>query len=1086
MVFDMGLVDSAAARASGGRLVEGQPWLVMERASGGTLASLPRLPSWARLRRLMVLLLDGLGHAHARGIIHRDLKPANVLVCTRADARPGIKLADFGIAWAMGSGVDADLRAGTPRFMAPEQLLGTWRDYGPWTDLYALGCLGWKLATGRAPFAHKRGIEQIHAHLERDPPPFEGRPGLPGGLEAWLRRLLRKQPSQRYACAADAASALLSLCPEATESSPGSEMRPHDYPTWGSPATAPWDWSEPAATPPDPRVFGLPTVELKLTAVPVASKPSLLPESFRAPLPCTWERPEIPLPAVRLVSAGLSLYGLREAPLAGRRAECDALWMALREADSSQDWQLVSIRGPTGIGKSRLVQYLSRRAQELGAAEVVQVSHGAGDAPMAPLREAVRRVTRCHGLEGAELQERIGSSLLDLGVTDPGDVSALASFCSTIASVPAPRERLAVLTCLLGALSRQRPVVLWLDDAQWGEGTLDLTEKLICGQGFPVVVILTIRDEALPEQPRAAAALARIEAHPAAQTLCLDPLDRAERAALVRGLLALNDRLAAEVETRTGGHPGFAVQLVGSWVQRGLLVVGPDGFELAPGAELQVPDDLHLLWGHRLDSALEGLPLEAEIYLEQAAALGRTVDSEIWHAACEEAEEAVPGRSAHGLSVRRALVDRLARHGLAQEADGGWALGHELLRQAVEQTARDSGRWAWHHRSAAAVLARTQASPAERVAHHLLAAGAPEEALEPLQTAVLDAVLLGEIRWSRVLVERLAGALVAAEIPRTDPRWAFVYERRSEIHRRLGNLGRASKMAKHALAEAEVHGWRSAVVQARLQLARAEMVRGELAVATAHLQEALALEGDPPEDDDTVGRCLVALSMVARAQGNWAEVRQLATRGEYHFARALRPLGAVDCWALLADADLGEGKPEAAVVQLRRVRAFCRDRGNRYGQAGADNSLGDIAREQGQVEEAEALYRQAIAAYEATASNDALFPLLNLGLLRLQLGRFEDARPLLQSGLDVARQTERHTLCRIIHIFLMVCDAAAGDWQAFDRHAAEVGELHDVAREASEISWAALRAAELAAEAGEGERAERARTLAAEVAPFLV
>ncbi|MCA9573538.1 MAG: serine/threonine protein kinase, partial [Myxococcales bacterium] len=134
-------------------LPAGSPWLAMEHASGGTLSSLGTLP-WPDLRSVLLGILDALAHAHARGLVHRDLKPGNVLLCSERDSRPGLKLSDFGIAtvvdWHVRTGSLAVV-AGTLHYMAPEQLTASWRDYGPWTDLYGLGCMGWKLATGRLP-----------------------------------------------------------------------------------------------------------------------------------------------------------------------------------------------------------------------------------------------------------------------------------------------------------------------------------------------------------------------------------------------------------------------------------------------------------------------------------------------------------------------------------------------------------------------------------------------------------------------------------------------------------------------------------------------------------------------------------------------------------------------------------------------------------------------------------------------------------------------------------------------------------------------------------------------------------------------
>ena len=131
---------------------DNEPWLVMEHASGGSLEGAAPPDSWSAMLERVLRILDALAHAHARGVVHRDLKPGNILVCTAGDLRPGIKLADFGLALALDGRRVLAAGAGTPAYMAPEQVLGHWWNLGPWTDLYALGGMAWEMATGTRPF----------------------------------------------------------------------------------------------------------------------------------------------------------------------------------------------------------------------------------------------------------------------------------------------------------------------------------------------------------------------------------------------------------------------------------------------------------------------------------------------------------------------------------------------------------------------------------------------------------------------------------------------------------------------------------------------------------------------------------------------------------------------------------------------------------------------------------------------------------------------------------------------------------------------------------------------------------------------
>jgi serine/threonine protein kinase len=176
----------------------------MERALGGLRR---RTMTWGPLRAMLLAVLDGLAHAHARGVIHRDIKPANILLFPGEGIQA--KLGDFGIAWAEGRGPVGAM--GTPSTMAPEQIEGDWRSFGPWTDLYALGCMAWRLATGRRAYGGQDSSEVLRNKLVGVRAPFLGGEGLPAGLGAWLASLTARDPGRRPQHAADAAHGLRQL-----------------------------------------------------------------------------------------------------------------------------------------------------------------------------------------------------------------------------------------------------------------------------------------------------------------------------------------------------------------------------------------------------------------------------------------------------------------------------------------------------------------------------------------------------------------------------------------------------------------------------------------------------------------------------------------------------------------------------------------------------------------------------------------------------------------------------------------------------------------------------------------------------------
>jgi len=198
-ILDQGVLDRAASTALD--LPEGSPWFAMERADYS--AQRP-LRDWDAIHRLILDLLDSLAYCHARDLVHRDLKPGNVLRCGAH-----WKLADFGLAvplHELGSNI-----AGTPLYMAPEQFNSP-SEVGPWSDLYALGCLLWARCTGSPPFlGDVRALQD--AHTRQPLPPFQPEMDLPPRFAMWLHRLLAKDPTRRFSHAADAREALLDFAP---------------------------------------------------------------------------------------------------------------------------------------------------------------------------------------------------------------------------------------------------------------------------------------------------------------------------------------------------------------------------------------------------------------------------------------------------------------------------------------------------------------------------------------------------------------------------------------------------------------------------------------------------------------------------------------------------------------------------------------------------------------------------------------------------------------------------------------------------------------------------------------------------------
>jgi serine/threonine protein kinase len=190
-----------------GRMLDGSPYLVMERLMGEPLSELLRRNGALPLGRALTFarqICAAVREVHARGIIHRDLKPSNVFVLDEER----IKVLDFGLAMRFdGSGHDSTATAsefaGSPSYMSPEQIRAS-ADVTPASDIWSLGVLTFEMLTGQLPFdgANKGAIL---AAIVADPPTrlAEVLPSAPPELDRLLADCLEKNPRDRPASVAE-------------------------------------------------------------------------------------------------------------------------------------------------------------------------------------------------------------------------------------------------------------------------------------------------------------------------------------------------------------------------------------------------------------------------------------------------------------------------------------------------------------------------------------------------------------------------------------------------------------------------------------------------------------------------------------------------------------------------------------------------------------------------------------------------------------------------------------------------------------------------------------------------------------------
>ena len=182
---------------------KGLPFLAMEYLQGESLEqwlSRGKNLTVAQLLRVARDITRGLAAAHAKGLIHRDIKPANLWL---EAPRGRVKILDFGL--ARGDKDDMQLTQkgtilGTPAYMSPEQSRGEPADGR--SDLFSLGCILYRLCTGRLPFSEPTLMSTLAALATKDPVPVaEVNPQIPSELAELAMRLLAKPREDRPASA---------------------------------------------------------------------------------------------------------------------------------------------------------------------------------------------------------------------------------------------------------------------------------------------------------------------------------------------------------------------------------------------------------------------------------------------------------------------------------------------------------------------------------------------------------------------------------------------------------------------------------------------------------------------------------------------------------------------------------------------------------------------------------------------------------------------------------------------------------------------------------------------------------------------
>jgi len=614
------------------------------------------------------------------------------------------------------------------------------------------------------------------------------------------------------------------------------------------------------------------------------------------------------------------------------------------------------------------------------------------------------------------------------------------------------RQRHALVARAVMRMVTDRPVLVWLDDVHNSGEALELATALLRMQA-PVLVVLTARDDLGGSD-----GLSQFLTRGDVRQLLIGGLGDAGASELIRGLLGLHGELADRVERHARGNPMFAVQLVGDWVQRGLLVPGRAGFRLSPGVRIEIPDELHQLWGSRLEEAVEGLGQGARESFEVAAVLGYSFEAQEWREACGEL----------GLPASVKAAARLVRLSLLRPTAAGWTFAHTAARGSLIRWSRESGRWAAQNLACAVARQRLDRGQPGAIGRHLVEAGDMAEGAALLLEGAQAAAARFDLREALALLDRREQALPVGE---DDPSRYAGWRLRASVYMKQGRASLARGWAERAHAAARTQA----------QIAESLCLLGDVAMGEGSVEEARATFTQSVQlsqamgDAACFGRAVVGLGFLEQQQGQMERAVTLALQarralekvdgqqamiartvrlealgaqgvGDFdrsaamleQAARAFRSAGDLPgearCYRSLARvANQRRDWAEAEALVNRALELF-EHLGDVTGECASLNGLAEIYRRRGRLEQAELAYRRALGFEGAVVDAHLLVPRLNLALIALEREHWDEADSLLDGLVAAFVDLAVDPMVAGAHAASMALCAATHDLEGFEGH----------------------------------------------------
>jgi adenylate cyclase len=669
-------------------------------------------------------------------------------------------------------------------------------------------------------------------------------------------------------------------------------------------------------------------------------------------------------------------------PCVGREPELARL-RAHWEAAVAGEGSALLVLGEAGMGKTRLVrEFLAGVAAASAFIATGQCrDYGAPlYLPMRQLFEALLTQSRSHG-SGDTLTPAGDLAALERVLT--GQTESVASYGDIEAGEAEKRVAHRSFLSLLGALSRQRPLLLVIEDLHWADPlTWELTRAIHEQTAlYPILLIGTQRPEvAWPDD------------NPP-EVLALAPLADVASLSLTHALLPprVDDGVAASLAERAQGNPFYLEELCRALREEGALVLRANGWQWASDLqESTLPDSVR----HVIQARIDRLDPASRVVVREAAVLGSPFARDVLRAvlsmpvdldetleALAAAEMMAPVDSPpEQYQFRQNLIEQVAYEGI-------------LARRRREMHARIGA-----HLEAAHAADLWQG--AEALAHHFQRSDDDERALRYL--------LLAAQKAQSLYTHERTVALYEQALQRIESAGGRATSLRDEVAAH-GGLADVDTLQGHAdaaitrlvalrdrLAVPADHGAEAlAYAGLRRRLGYAYGKRSGYDAAEAEYRAALRMLRENTTRGATAeeARIWSQLAQIAFRRGRSEDARAQAEAGMQAAEQAGEPNLGAGAMLILGLIEQDQGHREAARQHYEECLAIRERFGDPRGTAAALNNLGNLAMDEGRWAEAETLYRRArdlrlkIGFREGIAHAQS-----NLGIVRLCLGRLDAAR----------------------------------------------------------------------------------------------